>query len=163
MKTRYESLDTNNKLIWNLRDIGATMRRIREGKGSQRRILILLRESGATTQRALTERLDIQPGSASEVMGKLEAAGLILRTPSQADRRTSDIQLTAQGQAMADDAYVQREARHRQMFACLTDVEKSTLLSLLERVNASWDELYRETGIRTDQSQKGVQHVEIHS
>lgn len=143
MKTRYDSLDLNNKLIWNLRDIGDTMRRIREGKGSQRRILILLRESGGTTQRELTARLGIQPGSASEVIGKLEAAGLILRTPSQTDRRTADIHLTARGQAAAQDAYIQREARHRQMFDCLTDAEKTDLLSLLERVNASWDARYR--------------------
>lgn len=67
MRGRYDSLDLNNKLIWNLRDIGHTMRRIREGRGSQRRVLILLRESGATTQRELTARLGIQPGSASEV------------------------------------------------------------------------------------------------
>lgn len=142
MKKQYHSLDINNKLIWNLRDIGHTMRRIREGKGSQRRILILLRESAAT-QQELTKRLGIQPGSASEVIGKLETAELIVRTPSQADRRTFDIHLTPQGQSAAEEAYVQREARHCQMFACLTDAEKHTLLSLLERINAAWDEQYR--------------------
>lgn len=151
MKTRYDSLDLNNKLIWNLRDIGDTMRRIREGRGSQRRILILLRESGATTQRELTARLGIQPGSASEVIGKLEDTGFVLRTPSRTDRRTSDIRLTDIGIAAAEEAHVQREERHRQMFDCLTDAEKSTLLSLLERVNASWDERYRKGGIDAGQ------------
>lgn len=143
MKTHYDSLDINNKLIWNLRDIGDTMRRIREGRGSQRRILILLRESGATTQRELTARLGIQSGSASEVIGKLETAGLVARTPSSADRRTSDVRLTDAGMAAAEEAHIQREARHRQMFDCLSDAEKNTLLSLLEQVNASWDAHYR--------------------
>ena len=73
MKDWYEYLDTNNKLIWNLRDIGHTMRHISEGKGSQKRVLITLRETEGMTQRELTRRLDIQPGSVSEVIGKLEA------------------------------------------------------------------------------------------
>lgn len=143
MQKRYDSLNINHKLIWNLRDIGHTLRRIREGKGSQKRTLILLWESGAITQRELTERLDIQPGSASEVLGKLESAGLITRTPSKADRRTTDIFLTSQGRAEAEAAYTQRELRHQQMFACLSPEEQETLLGLLERVNASWDTHYR--------------------
>lgn len=49
MNDRYGSLDQNNKLIWNLRDIGHTMRQIPEGKGSQKRILILLKETGGMT------------------------------------------------------------------------------------------------------------------
>lgn len=152
MQTSYDSLDINHKLIWNLRDIGHTMGCIREGRGSQRRILILLREGGGTTQRALTERLGIQPGSASEVIGKLEAAGLVARTPSSADRRTSDVCLTDAGMAAAKEAHIQREARHRQMFDCLTDAEKTTLLSLLERVNASWDAHYRKGRANAGQS-----------
>lgn len=146
LKTSYDSLSVNEQLIWNLRDIGGTMRRIREGRGSQRRILILLRESGSTTQRALTERLGIQPGSASEVIGKLEAAGLIRRTPSTADRRTSDICLTETGAAAAEEAFIQREACHRQMFACLSPEEQAALLGLLERINASWGAYNRKNG-----------------
>lgn len=156
MKTHYDSLDINNKLIWNLRDIGDTMRRIREGRGSQRRILILLRESGATTQRELTARLGIQPGSASEVIGKLETAGLVARTPSSADRRTSDVRLTDAGMAAAEEAHIQREARHRQMFDCLSDAEKNTLLSLLEQVNASWDAHYRKGAPTPGSHDKGA-------
>lgn len=142
MFKRYESLDQNNKLIWCLRDIGQTMRRISEGKGSQRRILIVLAESGVITQRELTQRLGIQPGSASEVIGKLESAGLIARTPSEPDRRTSDIRLTPAGEAEAEDVRIQREARHQRMFSCLSETEKETLLGLLEKVNDAWNKLY---------------------
>lgn len=159
MRGRYDSLDLNNKLIWNLRDIGHTMRRIREGRGSQRRVLILLRESGATTQRELTARLGIQPGSASEVIGKLEAAGLLVRTPSQTDRRTADICLTAAGEAAGAEALLQREARHRQMFDCLTEAEKGTLLSLLERVNDSWDARFRENDAGKPEAATGKRSI----
>ena len=143
MIKRYDSLDMNNQLIWNFRDIGHTMRHISEGKGSQKRILMILEEADGMTQRELTRWLGIRPGSASEVIGKLEAAGLITRTPSETDRRTTDIALTKEGKAAAEKARRQRNERHEQMFDSLSGEEKAALLSLLEKVNAAWDQQYR--------------------
>ena len=143
MKGQYESLDRNNKLIWNLRDIGHTIRQISEGCGSQKRILILLRETEGMTQKELTVRLGVQPGSASEVLNKLEQAGLISRTPSETDHRTTDIRLTPDGEALEKEASAKRVERHGQMFAVLSEEEKDTLIALLERVNAHWDQVYR--------------------
>ena len=82
-RERYLSAGVNEKLILNLRDIHVTMRALYEGKGSCRRVLIVLEKTGPITQKALTERLEIQPGSMSDVLGKLEAAGLVARTPSE--------------------------------------------------------------------------------
>ena len=143
MNGQYKSLDRNNKLIWNFRDIGHTMRQISEGRGSQKRILILLLETGGMTQKELTARLGVQPGSASEVLNKLEQAGLILRTPSETDHRTTDIRLTPDGEALAKEASAKRADRHEQMFAVLSEEEKDTLIALLERVNAHWEQVYR--------------------
>ena len=143
MTGQYESLDQNNKLIWNFRDIGHTMRQISEGRGSQKRILILLRETAGMTQKELTAHLGVQPGSTSEVLNKLEQAGLILRSPSETDRRTTDIRLTPDGEVLAKEASTKRTERHEQMFAVLSDEEKDTLIALLEKVNAHWDRLYR--------------------
>lgn len=126
------------KLIINLRDLGHMIRFLYEGKGSQKQILIILYEYGIMTQRELTERIGIQPGSASEVIGKLENAGLIRRERSQTDRRTTDIQLTEAGLRQAKEAAMQRKTRHQEMFSCLSDQEKETLLRLLERLNADW-------------------------
>lgn len=144
MKRGYQDLDKNNRLIWNFRDISHTMRRISEGKGGQKRILILLLEDGATTQSALTQRLGIQPGSASEVLAKLEHAGLIRREPSAGDRRTTDVLLTDEGRAAAEEARQQRMLRHDQMFACLSEDEKDSLLSMLEKINTAWAQQYGE-------------------
>ncbi|MGM9638382.1 MAG: MarR family winged helix-turn-helix transcriptional regulator [Butyricicoccaceae bacterium] len=144
MKRGYQDLDKNNRLIWNFRDISHTMRRISEGKGGQKRILILLLEDGATTQSALTQRLGIQPGSASEVLAKLEHAGLIRREPSAGDRRTTDVLLTDEGRAAAEEARQQRMLRHDQMFACLSEDEKDSLLAMLEKINTAWAQQYGE-------------------
>lgn len=148
MLKQYESLDRNNKLIRNLWEISHTMRQISEGKGSQKRILMILQENRDITQRELTEHLGIQPGSASEVLGKLEAAGLILRTPSPTDHRTTDVHLTESGEAAAGEAYANRERRHEEMFACLSEDEKKTLLGLLEKINLSWNQRYRGSALQ---------------
>lgn len=137
-----KNFDINKKLILNLRDLGHMIRFLYEGKGSQKQILIILLEAGNMTQRELTERIGVQPGSASEVIGKLESAGLILRTPNQTDRRTTDIQLTQTGRLQAEEAARQRKIRHQEMFSCLSSEEKETLLMLTEKLNKDWDNRY---------------------
>lgn len=139
---RYEKQDINNKLIWRFRDIGHTLRHISEGKGSQQRILIMLNELGPISQSELTRQLGIQPGSASEVIIKLETAGYITRTSSEKDRRTTVVQLTEEGKSSAQQAAALRAERHEQMFDALNDEEKKTLLSLLEKLNADWERKY---------------------
>ena len=142
-KAHYDAADRNDKLIINFRDINHTMHFLYEGRGSQKRILIVLLEAVTITQRRLTKRLGIQPGSASEVLAKLEKGGLITRKESLTDRRTTDIMLTKQGEVLAKEAAAQRKIRHEEMFSCLTEEEKSTLLTLLEKVNADWRERYQ--------------------
>lgn len=136
----YEEFDENTKLVINLRDLGHTIRFLFEGRGSQNHILIVLKEhKGTITQQLLTKELCIQPGSASEVLGKLETAGLITRTPDEKDHRTMQIRLTKEGQHQAEEALARRVARHEKMFSSLTDEEKKTLLSLAEKLNIDWE------------------------
>lgn len=139
---QYDELDINNKLILTLRHVGHTIRFLFEGKGSQNRVLIILNESGSMTQKELTERMGVQPGSASEVIGKLESAGLIVRKPNPTDRRTVEVQLTEEGKANAKEASIAREVRHKEMFSSLSDSEKETLLSLVEKLKSDWDSRY---------------------
>lgn len=140
----YGAAEINDKLIINLRDLSHIMRSLYEGKASQKRILMILNETETITQRDLTERLGIQPGSASEILSKLENAGWILRTQNEDDRRTTDVCLTDSGRELAAEALGQRRKRHEEMFSCLSEDEKQQLLSLLERVCADWRTRYGE-------------------
>lgn len=136
--------NTDERLVINLRDISHTMRFLYEGKGSQKRILIILNEVDAMTQQELTRRLGVQPGSASEVISKLENAGLITRKPSETDRRTAEISLTENGRQSAHEAEEQRRKRHEEMFSCLEEEEKTRLLYLLEKINTDWEQRYQD-------------------
>lgn len=151
----YHAADMNDKLIINLRDLNHKMRLLYEGKASQKRILMILNESETITQRDLTERLGIQPGSASEILSKLESAGWILRTQNEADRRTTDISLTDSGRELAAEALAQRKKRHEEMFSCLSEEEKQELLSLLERVCEDWRIRY---GQKENEQEHGPHH-----
>lgn len=146
MPGNYNELDMDSRLTLNLRNLGHRIRFLFEGKGSQRRILIILYEIGDISQRELTEKLDIRPGSASEVIGKLESAGLIRRTPSQTDRRTADIRLTPAGRSQAEEALKQRKIRHKEMFSCMSEEEKTSFLALMEKLNADWADRYFASG-----------------
>ena len=84
-----ESLD--EQLVNAILDVGRDIRRLFEGKESQSRILMILRLHGAVTQKMLIQILHIQPGSASEILKKMEKAGLIIRVPNEMNRRASDI------------------------------------------------------------------------
>ena len=128
----YEEADTDRKLMICLRELEHMLHERHEDRG-QRRILMILSESESTTQRDLTERLGIKPGSVSEILAKLERAELITRTPNEADRRTTDILLTEAGRALAEESKESRRQRG-DMFAALETGEKETLLSLLEKV-----------------------------
>lgn len=142
----YHAADINDRLIISLRDLGHRMRLLYEGKASQKRILIILNETETITQKDLTERLGIQPGSASEILSKLERAGWIVRTRNEADHRTTDICLTESGRELAREALAQRRKRHEEMFSCLSGEEKQELLLLLERICADWRIRYCEPG-----------------
>ena len=143
MRKLWAEADINSRLVSHFREIGHTLRAVSEGKGSQKRVLIVIDHFGSITQSALTEHLGIQTGSASEVLGKLEAAGLIVRTPSSEDRRTTDVCLTEAGAVAAREALAVREKRHETMFSCFTPEEKQTLLQLLEQLNTFWEGHYR--------------------
>ena len=139
----YLSTAVDEKLLWNLADIGHVIYHLSEGRSSQKKILILLSKNGKITQRELTERLRVQSASSSEILMKMERAGWIARTPGETDRRTMDVVLTERGMEEAAAAKEHIEAAHREMFSCLTDAEKESFLTVLEKLNAEWDCRYR--------------------
>jgi DNA-binding MarR family transcriptional regulator len=135
-----ENADLGSKLIRNFWAISRMLHQMSDGRGSQKRILTVLLRSGKVTQSALTEHLGIKPGSVSEVLSKLESAGLIRRTYSDIDRRTIEIELTDSGRLEAELALSEREQRKREMLAPLSIEEQEELLALLDKVIANWKE-----------------------
>ena len=128
---RYAQETTAGKLELLLRELGMPRRGERD---AQDRALWILGRVGSMTQRDLTEHLGIQPGSASELIGKLETAGRLTRTTSEQDRRTQDVTLTEAGrERLREIETAWRETREHR-FDALTGEEQAQLLALLEKL-----------------------------
>ena len=100
--------------------------------GSQGRVLRILSRWDGLSQRALQERLGVQPGSLSELVSKLEAKGLLTREQDGEDKRRVLLRLTEAGRAAAEEAPSPQEKDAR--FALLTEEEQASLRSLLTKL-----------------------------
>ena len=97
---------------------------------SQELVLRILDREGELDQRVLRQELQIQPGSLSELLGKLEQKGLIGRDRVESDRRRVTVRLTEAGRAALSPG----EAAADDPFAALNGEEQTVLRSLLEKL-----------------------------
>ena len=107
---------------------------------SQNRILSVLNREGPMTQKALMCRLQIQPGSLSEVIAKVEGAGLVERRRCEDDRRNFEIRLTEEGVKQAEAFERDREDMAKLLFEQLNESEKHTLSEILLKLHDHWSE-----------------------
>ena len=105
----------------------------------QERVLKELSENGGTMlQRELTERLQLQRASVSEILGKLELRALIVREQSMSNRRSQDIRLTAEGIRAAEEIAGRQTAEYDELFEEMAEEEKKTLYELLGKLLEKW-------------------------
>ncbi|MBM7080603.1 MULTISPECIES: MarR family winged helix-turn-helix transcriptional regulator [Micromonospora] len=83
---------------------------------TQLRVLALIRDRPETNVNGLAELLDVVPSSASRLCDRLEATGLLRRTPDPRDRREVRLVLTAAAVSLLTEL---RERRHRAVQAVL--------------------------------------------
>lgn len=101
----------------------------------QDEVLRILAECGPMNQKELQEQLSIKPGSASELISKLEDKGLLLRTRDASDRRRVILTLTEKG---TDFARMFRERPVETLFADLDEKERESLAATLEKLLDRW-------------------------
>ena len=132
--------DRDLKLIHSLRRCGHLLWHKFNLNGSQMRILLVLRDE-PMTQKELTDRLRIQPGSLSEILTKVERAGLIEKHRSTADRRNYELALTEEGRRQANWFENAQKEQAQLLAAPLDDVQKAQLQSLLTTLITHWESI----------------------
>jgi DNA-binding MarR family transcriptional regulator len=100
----------------------------------QSRLLILLLENGALTQRELIEITGRRSATLSEQLASMETAGYVTRSANAADRRNVDIALTPLGHRTALDAAQARAQLADAVFAGYSAEEKQTLSRFLREI-----------------------------
>lgn len=105
---------------------------------SQNRILLLLSRNGPMTQRALQDEIGIQPGSLSEILSKIEQAGLVEKKRCERDRRIWEIHLTDAGRDTAAQFEIDRRNTAHFLFKSLDEKQKEDLSCLLDALLEHW-------------------------
>jgi DNA-binding MarR family transcriptional regulator len=101
---------------------------------AQARVLTIIKENGSINQRDLLEMLDVRSSSLSEVLGKLERTGQIVRKKNEEDKRSFIISATEDAQISGEGPTEASREGAASPFACLDDQEREQLGSILEKL-----------------------------
>ena len=141
------------KLAGELRVSAHYLRRSGLNRSGQLRILQILAKNGAMSQRLLQDVLGVRPGSLSEMLGKLEAAGHITRSQNEADKRAVDLAITASGEEAVAALEADQEEAMQGLFAALDNEEQEQLSGLLGKLLVAWQ---GEEAAGTDDSDEAI-------
>lgn len=108
---------------------------------SRAEILWRLRaHDGPMTQRELSQALRCTPRNVTGLLDALQAAGLVARNPHPADRRATQVSLTDQGTAVADQMRADQRSGADELFAGIPTADLTTVIrvvvTLLDRLRA---------------------------
>ena len=103
--------------------------------------LLAKQENGEMSQQELGMHFDLKPGSLSEILSKLECAGIIERSRNPKDRRQLTIRLTEIGWEKARIDQAARIRFREQAFSALNHDEREQLAEMLEKIRVTWEEL----------------------
>lgn len=109
-----------------------------DNNSCQKRIMRILGKQKEVNQKELLEILNIQPGSLSEILIKMENKGLLERSKDEEDRRRSIVRITEKGEAHEKEL-LESDAK-KDLFAVLNEEQKEELKALLKLVLDSWHE-----------------------
>lgn len=100
------------------------------------RTLFVLADNEGATSRELCEILDVRPSSLSELLGKMEEHGLVIRKTSEEDKRAAKVLLTDEGKKAASDMKENMEKHASEFSACFTDEEAAEFCALADKLSA---------------------------
>lgn len=91
----------------------------------------------------LGEKTLITKGTLTGVVDRLEARGIVRRVESNADRRSTRVELTDVGAALFDEVFPGVVARTKQVFAILGEDERLALEAGLRRLRETFESFPR--------------------
>ncbi|MHB1307663.1 MAG: MarR family winged helix-turn-helix transcriptional regulator [Limisphaerales bacterium] len=92
---------------------------------------------GQLTQRELTEQMFSDPNTIASLVNRMEAAGLILRTPHARDRRAVQLRLGTAGRGKLTRARRLANALQEETLAILDEAGQGSFLEQLEKFASS--------------------------
>lgn len=137
------NLDNNeNNLLELIGKCGHYLYHKKGKKGGQGKILKILSQNPGITQKELQEMMEIQSGSMSEIITKLETRGFVERTKDENDKRVTRLSMTEEGRAFVEIKKSQPKRSEKDMLEALTDEEQKQLETLLKKLSDDWSKKY---------------------
>ncbi len=105
------------------------------------RVMAVLGDAGAKTQRELVDATRMDKVAVNRACKVLEERRLAQRSPNERDGRSHHLELTAAGQAMHAEIMPHALAIEARLFAVLDQAERTALKDMLARLSAKVREL----------------------
>jgi DNA-binding MarR family transcriptional regulator len=97
----------------------------------------LYRRRDGVTMSELSRMLLVSNGNATTVVDRLEADGLVRRTPSETDRRTVFVALTPAGLTLFERLAEEHEREISRLFGGLSEADLDRLTEILKRMGGA--------------------------
>ncbi|MFW6300460.1 MAG: MarR family winged helix-turn-helix transcriptional regulator [Oceanicaulis sp.] len=104
------------------------------------RVVAVLGEGRALTAQAVCEATAMDKVTVSRAIRALDERGLVARTPNPADKRASDVTLTAKGAEVYAEVAPLALRYERVMLEGFSEAERGQLMALLEKLGRRLDE-----------------------
>lgn len=98
------------------------------------RIMAVLGDAGALTQRELVSATLMDKVAVNRACKVLEARSLVARIPNASDGRSHHLELTGEGRAMHGEIMPLAIDMYEKVFACLTEKENDKLRAILAKL-----------------------------
>lgn len=116
----------------------------------QAHLLLLISQNNGASQGDLAGIMDVRPSSMTEMLVKMEQAGLVTRRQDDKDQRIMRIFLTEDGKKIANESKATVDDFTTKIFNCLTPEERDHMLKLTEKVSANLESLYSSDVVDSD-------------
>lgn len=99
----------------------------------QPKVLRELAAMGPSSQRELAISCEVDPAAICRTLDSMERAGLLIRKPAPADRRSGRVELTPQGRTALEEWEARCQIIEEQMLQGFSPEERAQLAGFLER------------------------------
>jgi len=107
-------------------------------------VLMQLHHKGACGMSEISERFEITPAAASQLVDKLVQSGLVQREEDPSDRRAKLLNLTEKGQELIQQGHVERYRWVDELGGKLTAEERAQVSEALDIMTRAAEELEEE-------------------
>lgn len=129
-----EGESIKDELLSVIEQCGHRLHHRKGGKHGQKRILRILDADSPMTQKDLQERLQIQAGSMSEIIAKLENNGLVKKNRDEHDKRKAVLVITESGHNKVIEELESEAASKRHLLDSFSDDECEEFLRLMNKL-----------------------------